>query len=214
MPRNQRLSSLLIPVIAVAALASPAWSAGKAAAVTSQRMENADKDPGQWMSHGRTWGEQRFSPLKQINDKNVQRLGLAWFADIGTYRGVVATPLVIDGVLYNISAWDVTTAYNATNGKVLWTYDPKITPQAGAVACCGPVSRGLAAWNGKLYIGALDGRLIAINARDGSKVWETQTARPWPAHLHYRRAARYQGWSRRHRQWRRRSGCARLHECV
>ncbi|MEO8307668.1 MAG: PQQ-dependent dehydrogenase, methanol/ethanol family [Pseudomonadota bacterium] len=169
--------SLLISLIALAATPT-AWSAGKFAAVNGQRMENADKDPGQWMSYGRTWGEQRFSPLKQITDKNVKRLGLAWYADIGTYRGVVATPLVIDGVLYNISAWDITTAYNAANGKVLWTYDPKITPQAGAVACCGPVSRGLAAWNGKLYIGALDGRLIAISAKDGSKVWETQTADP------------------------------------
>jgi len=163
--------------IILAGTALPAAAAGKAA-VTARRMENADKEAGQWMSHGRTWGEQRFSPLTQINDKNIGRLGLAWYADIGTYRGVVATPLVIDGVLYNISAWDVTTAYDATNGKVLWTYDPEITPQAGAVACCGPVSRGLAAWNGKLYIGALDGRVIAIDAKNGKKVWETQTADP------------------------------------
>jgi quinohemoprotein ethanol dehydrogenase len=170
----------LVPVAAAIMLtahALPALAADKAA-VNAKRMENADKDPGQWMSHGRTWGEQRFSPLKQITDKNVGRLGLAWYADIGTYRGVVATPLVIDGVLYNISAWDVTTAYDATNGKVLWVYDPQITPQAGAVACCGPVSRGMAAWNGKLYIGALDGRLIAIDAKNGKKLWETQTADP------------------------------------
>jgi len=163
--------------IILASTALPTLAAGKAA-VTAKRMENADKKAGQWMSHGRTWGEQHFSPLTQINDKNIGRLGLAWYADIGTYRGVVATPLVIDGVLYNISAWDVTTAYDATNGKVLWTYDPEITPQAGAVACCGPVSRGLAAWNGKLYIGALDGRVIAIDAKNGKKVWETQTADP------------------------------------
>src|SRR6187551_1568587 len=99
-----------------------ALSAGKAADVTAKRMESADKDTENWMSHGRTWGEQRFSPLKQINDKNVSRLGLAWFADLGTYKGVTATPLVIDGVLYNISAMDITTAYDATNGTVLWTY--------------------------------------------------------------------------------------------
>src|SRR5215207_4340732 len=77
-----------------------ALSAGKAADVTARRMENADKDSENWMSHGRTWGEQRFSPLKQINDSNVSRLGLAWYADLSTYKGVVATPLVIDGVLY------------------------------------------------------------------------------------------------------------------
>src|ERR1700735_380995 len=93
------------------------------AAIDQQRLTNADKDPGQWMSHGRDWTEQRFSPLKQINAANVDRLGLAWFAELNTYRGVDATPLEIDGVLYNISAWDITTAYDATNGTVLWTSD-------------------------------------------------------------------------------------------
>lgn len=149
-----------------------------AAAVTQQRLEQADRDPGQWMSHGRTWDEQRFSPLTQINDQTVQRLGLAWFADLNTYRGVEATPLVIDGVLYNISAWDIVTAYDAATGKVLWTYDPKISPEAGRVACCGPDSRGVAAWNGKIYVGALDGRLIALEARTGKEVWSTQTFDP------------------------------------
>jgi quinohemoprotein ethanol dehydrogenase len=168
---------LLLAVIASSTATLPAWSADRkpAAAVTQQRMEQADKEPGQWMSHGRTWGEQRFSPLKQINDRNVKKLGLAWFADLNTWRGVTATPLVIDGVMYNISAWDITTAYDATNGKVLWTYDPKITPQAGAVACCGPVSRGLAAWNGKIFIGALNAHLIALDAKTGRKLWETDT---------------------------------------
>jgi quinohemoprotein ethanol dehydrogenase len=182
MRNAQRLSVLSLVLAVACGGAATAWSAGKAADVTTRRMENATRDTsgdaGQWMSYGRTWDEQRFSPLKQITDKNVQRLGLAWFADLGTYRGVVATPLVIDGVLYNISAWDITTAYDATNGKVLWTYDPEITPQQGAVACCGPVSRGLAAWKGKVFIGALDGRLIALNAKNGKKVWETQTADP------------------------------------
>jgi quinohemoprotein ethanol dehydrogenase len=152
-----------------------ALSAGKAADVTAKRMENADKDNENWMSHGRTWGEQRFSPLKQVNDSNVGRLGLAWYADLGTYKGVVATPLMIDGVLYNISALDITTAYDATNGQVLWTYDPRIRPEQAAVACCGQVSRGLAAWKGKLFIGALDGTLIALDAKTGKVIWRTQT---------------------------------------
>ena len=179
MTHSKRFASLVLSLLATAVLVAPAWAADRApaaAAVSQQRMTNANQDdPGQWMSHGRTWDEQRFSQLTSINDKNVKRLGLAWFADLNTYRGVVATPLVIDGVLYNISAWDITTAYDATNGKVLWSYDPKVTPEAGRVACCGVVSRGLAAWNGKLYIGALDGRLIALNAASGKEVWSTQT---------------------------------------
>ena len=146
-----------------------------AAGVDQKRLENADADPGQWMSVGRTWSEQRFSPLKRINDSNVQRLGIAWFADLNTYRGVEATPLVVDGVLYNISAWDITTAYDATTGKVLWTYDPKIPLEWARLACCGPVSRGLAAWHGKIIVAALDGRLIALDAKSGKPVWTTQT---------------------------------------
>jgi quinohemoprotein ethanol dehydrogenase len=175
MHRMIRVAIYAFAVAAGFSVFTGAQSAGKAAHVTAKRMENADKDTENWMSYGRTWGEQRFSPLKQITEKNVQRLGLAWYADLGTYKGVVATPLVIDGVLYNISAMDITTAYNATNGTVLWTYDPRITPAQAAVACCGPVSRGLAAWKGKIFIGALDGSLIALDAKTGKVVWRTQT---------------------------------------
>lgn len=178
MRHSRRLSVLCLAVAASCGSAFNAWSAGKVADVNAKRMENAESDAANWMSHGRTWGEQRFSPLKQINDKNVSRLGLAWYAELGTYKGVAATPLVIDGVLYNISAMDITTAYDATNGKVLWTYDPRITPEQAAVACCGPYSRGLAAWEGKLIIGALDGSLIALDAKTGKQLWRTQTADP------------------------------------
>ncbi len=143
--------------------------------VDQARLEHADQDPGQWMSYGRTWSEQRFSPLAEINDRNVSRLRLAWFADLNTFRGVEATPLEIDGVLYNVSAWDVTTAYEAATGRVLWTYDPKVPLEWARLACCGPVSRGLAAWRGKIFIAALDGRLIALDARTGRPVWITQT---------------------------------------
>ena len=110
-----------------------------AAAVDSQRMRAADREPGQWMSYSRTWDEQRFSPLKQINDGNAGNLGLAWYADLNTYRGVQATPLFIDGVLYNVSVWNVVTAYDAHNGKVLWTYDPKVAPRVGAPRLLRPV---------------------------------------------------------------------------
>src|SRR6187549_2592530 len=113
MHRMIRIAVYIFAIAAGCSVLTVAQSAGKAADVTAKRMENADKDTENWMSHGRTWGEQRFSPLKQINDKNVSRLGLAWFADLNTYRGVDATPLVIDGVLYNVSAWSIATAYDA-----------------------------------------------------------------------------------------------------
>jgi quinohemoprotein ethanol dehydrogenase len=166
-----------IRVVAIVLLMLPAMTlaAGSAANVDSKRLANADAEPGQWMSYSRTWDEQRFSPLKQINSDNAGTLGLAWYADLNTYRGVQATPLFIDGVLYNVSVWNVVTAYDGHNGKVLWTFDPKVAPEWARLACCGPSARGIAAWKGKIYIGALDGRLIAVDARTGKQVWSVQT---------------------------------------
>ncbi len=132
-------------------------------------------DPDQWLMDGRTYSSQRYSPLDQINQGDLGQLGLAWYADLDTYRGVEATPLFIDGVLYNISAWNIITAYDARSGKVLWTYDPQVPREWGRYACCEPVARGLAAWKGKIIIATLDGRLIGLDARDGKPVWTTQT---------------------------------------
>ena len=136
------------------------------------------KDPGDWLTAAGDWAEQRFSPLKQINDKTVGRLGLLWYADLDTYRGVEGTPLVIDGVIYNISAWDVTTAYDGVTGRKLWTFDPKVPVSWARLTCCGPVSRGLAAWHGRLIMGTIDGRLISIDAKSGQPVWSVNTLEP------------------------------------
>ena len=160
--------------IALAGLIVPV-SAQDPAQVDHQRMLAADAEPGQWMSVGRTYDEQRFSPLDQINVSNVGRLGLAWYADINTERGMEASPLAIDGVLYNVQPWNVVTAYDGKTGRVLWTYDPEVPLKYGRMACCDIVSRGLAAWEGKIYVGTLDGRLIALDARTGRPVWSTLT---------------------------------------
>ncbi|MET0282314.1 MAG: PQQ-dependent dehydrogenase, methanol/ethanol family [Steroidobacteraceae bacterium] len=168
-----KFAALLAAAAGLVVLASCATRGG----VTGQRLNAADSpaDAGQWMSYGRTWDEQRFSPLKLINDQNVNRLGLAWYDDLDTYRGVQATPLFVDGVLYNVSVWNVVTAYDARNGKVLWRFDPKVERQWARLACCGPTSRGIAMWEGKIYVGALDGRLIAVDARNGRQLWSVQT---------------------------------------
>ena len=169
-------------VLACLALPAAAWSRPPAD-VDGARIKAADSEPGEWMSVGRTYDEQRFSPLKQINTGNVRGLGLAWSADLDTYRGVEASPIEVDGVLYNISAWNITTAYDARTGKVLWTYDPKVPPEFGRKACCDIVSRGLSVWKGKVVIATLDGRLIALDARNGQPVWTVNTFEgepPWP----------------------------------
>jgi quinohemoprotein ethanol dehydrogenase len=150
----------------------------KRAAVDGERLVSADKEPGNWMSYGRTYGEEHFSPLKQINDQNVSQLGLAWYFDLDAPRGQEATPLVIDGVMYFTSAWSKVHALDAATGKEIWSFDPKVDPAWAVNACCDVVNRGVAAWNEKVFVGTLDGRLIALEAASGNKIWEVQTTDP------------------------------------
>ena len=146
------------------------------AAVDTQRLIRADREPGNWMGVGRTYSEQRYSPLKQIDEHNVGKLGLAWYYDFNTQRGIEGTPVVVDGVMYVTSAWTITSALDAKTGKELWKYDPKVPPEWSRFACCDVVSRGLAVYEGKVIIATLDGRLIALDAKTGAPLWETATA--------------------------------------
>jgi quinohemoprotein ethanol dehydrogenase len=143
--------------------------------VDGARITNADAEPGNWLTYGRTYGEQRFSPLARINDKNAQKLGLAWFADLDTNRAQEATPLIVDGVMYVSTAWSLVKAYDARTGRLLWAYDPQVHRELGVNACCDVGNRGVAAWNHKIFVGAYDGRLVALDAATGTPVWSTQT---------------------------------------
>ncbi len=145
------------------------------AAVDGKRIVAADDEPGQWMSTGRTYDEQRHSPLQQINADNVKDLGLDWYFDYPTKRGMEATPIVVDGTLYTSGSWSIVYAFDAKSGKLLWYYDPQVPKSWMVNLCCDAVNRGVAVWNGKVYVGTLDGRLIALNAKDGAPVWEVQT---------------------------------------
>jgi PQQ-dependent dehydrogenase (methanol/ethanol family) len=148
------------------------------AAVDGARILDADAEPGQWLSYGRDYEEQHWSPLDQINRDTVADLGLAWYADIPLNQGQEATPLVIDGVIYLASAWSNVFAYDARTGALIWRYDPEVPGQQGIDVCCGVVNRGVAAWNGKIYVGTLDGRLVALDAATGQEVWSVQTTPP------------------------------------
>ena len=145
------------------------------AAVDTARLMNAENDPANWITHGGTYNEQRFSRLDQVNAGNVGQLSLAWSYDLDTNRGQEATPLVIDGVMYTTTAWSKVVALDAATGKELWTFDPKVPGERGRSACCDVVNRGLAAYQGRLYLGTLDGRLIAIDAATGKPVWSVVT---------------------------------------
>jgi quinohemoprotein ethanol dehydrogenase len=148
---------------------------GTAANVNAERIRKADREAGNWMTHGRTYDEQRFSPLKQINAANVHQLGLAWSVDLQADFGLEATPLVIDGAMYVTTSWSRVHALDAATGRELWKYDPQVPRETLARACCGPVNRGVAAWEGRIFVGTLDGRLVALDAATGKPVWEVWT---------------------------------------
>jgi quinohemoprotein ethanol dehydrogenase len=154
-------------------LAAAREAPGRPAAVDSARMAKQGVNGADWLHDGRPTAPSAIR-LTQINADNVDRLGIAWYDELDTYRGVEATPLYADGVL--------TTSCRGTSPLPmtpvpagLWTYDPKVPREYGRYACCEPVARGLALWKRKVIIATLDGRLIGLDARSGTPVWETQT---------------------------------------
>jgi quinohemoprotein ethanol dehydrogenase len=148
--------------------------ARKYAAVDGERILASVRDGRDWMSTGRTYSEQRFSPLASITADNVGQLGLAWFADFDTRRGQESTPIEVDGVIYVTTAWSKLYANDAKTGKPLWAYDPEVPREWAVNACCDVVNRGVAVWNGKVYLGTLDARLVALDAGTGQVVWTAQ----------------------------------------
>ncbi|WP_246219006.1 PQQ-dependent dehydrogenase, methanol/ethanol family [Pseudomonas izuensis] len=161
-----KIASLALALLAPMVGATPV---DQAAIVASEN------DGSQWLSHGRTYAEQRFSPLQQITEQNADQLGLAWHLDLDNHRGLEATPLFSDGVLYASLSWSRAIAIDVKTGKQLWAFDPQIDRGKARDACCDAVNRGVALWNGKVYIGTLDGRLIALDAKTGQQVWSQQT---------------------------------------
>jgi glucose dehydrogenase len=136
--------------------------------------------PGaEWSLHGGGTSEQRYSPLKQINADNAAKLGLAWYADFTEKGQWQSTPVMVDGRLYVTTPWSKVYAYNASTGALLWKYDPKVPREIAATRlCCNNSNRGVSFYNGKVYFGTLDGRLVAIDAKKGKLVWETHVTNP------------------------------------
>jgi quinohemoprotein ethanol dehydrogenase len=136
----------------------------------------------EWTAHGRTGDEQRYTPLDQVNAGNISQLGLAWYADITDKGGYQSTPLVVDGKLYLTGPWSKVFAFDAVTGKQLWKFDPQVPRELAASSiCCNISNRGAAYWNGKIIIGTIDGRLVALDAKSGNKAWDVQvTDRNFP----------------------------------
>ncbi|HUK01058.1 MAG TPA: PQQ-dependent dehydrogenase, methanol/ethanol family [Steroidobacteraceae bacterium] len=169
----------LATTIALTACQEPAGRADSVVDARRLRAADAPENAGQWMSYGRDYSEQRYSPLKQINADNASRLGLAWSADLSERGGSYeTTPIAVDGLIYVTSPWSKVYAFDARSGKQLWKYDPQVPGDYAVKLCCGIVNRGVAVWKGKVIWGTLDGRLIAADAKTGKKVWEVQATDP------------------------------------
>lgn len=168
---------------AAAPKAAKAPQVPQARPLTEARLQAADRDAANWLLHGRDAGEQRYSPLDQINTNTIDRLGLAWQYTMRVPRGVEATPLVVDGVMLVTSAWSIVYALDARNGRELWVYDPKVPLSTVTKACCDAVNRGVAVLGSKVFVGTLDGRLVALDIKTGKPLWSQQTTDPTKAHV-------------------------------
>src|SRR5438105_2740775 len=175
---NKRMIGWVVLCLAAAmaiALHSSAGSPTKPADVTAARVMTEAADGNNWLLNGRTFDEQHFSPLKQITDKNVESLGLAWSLDIDSAMGVVAEPIVVDGVIYVSAPQSKIYAVDAASGKLTWKFDPKVRlDQAINGSYSARTNAGVAVWNGKLYVGTGDCRLIAVDAEAGTQARQAQ----------------------------------------
>ena len=175
--RHSAVKGLSVAALALSALAFTAntQAAPPVTIVDQARVEQIESEPGNWLLHGRTNDEQRHSPLTQINTDTIDELGLAWNFETGTTRGMEATPIVVDGRMYVSGPWGVVFALDAITGQKLWFFDPDVDKSHGYYACCDVVNRGVAVWGDRVFVGTIDGRLIAIEAFTGKKIWDVLT---------------------------------------
>ena len=162
------------------AAAAAVPSIEEATQITKARIVAADSEPQNWLSHGRTYSEQRYSPLTQVNADNVDELGLAWSYEMYTTRGLEASPIVVDGYMFVTGNWGVTHAIDARTGEELWMFDPEVPGEWGRYGCCDVVNRGVAVWEGKVYVASFDGRLHALDAKTGTPIWQVDTVNNTP----------------------------------
>ena len=140
-----------------------------------------NSSPNEWLLHGRTYAEERHSPLDQINTSNVDQIGLSWSFETGTNRGHETTPIVKDGVMFITAPWSVVHALDAKTGDLLWTHDPQVERAWANNACCDVVNRGVALYENSIFFGTIDGRLISLDKDTGNENWSILTIdKSWP----------------------------------
>jgi quinohemoprotein ethanol dehydrogenase len=156
-------------------VSAPDVASHAAGDVDESRLAHADHEPEQWFTNGRDTAGSYYSPLTGINRETAASLGFAWEYQLGTRRGLEATPVVVDGAMYASGNWGRVYSLDAATGRERWTYDPQVDGRWGRYACCDAVNRGLAVWKGRVYVGSLDGYLHAIDAQTGKRLWKVDT---------------------------------------
>jgi len=175
-PRSNTTFAAVFALAILAACSAPESPPRADALVDDSRLRASDADVGNWLMYGRTYDEHRYSPLTQIDADTVGSLGLVWHLELDTTRGLEATPLVNDGVIYTTSSWSIVYAIDAASGAIRWSYDPQVDrPRVARFICCDVVNRGVALYDDKVYVGTLDGRLVALDAATGTPVWDVST---------------------------------------
>ena len=142
------------------------------------QLRNAGRDDDNWLLYGRTYDNQRFSPLNAINSVNVRQLAPTAIIQTGVLGPLEVSPIMVNGILYVVTASDHVRAYDAVNGHILWSYDPHL---AFSEVCCGPEARGVAVAYGKVYVARLDGVVVALDARTGKEIWTSDCVASLPA---------------------------------
>ena len=145
------------------------------AEVSQARLDSAAEQPEQWLTYGGSYDETRHSSLTKVNKDTLPELGIGWVYDMKKPRGVEATPIVVDGVMYVTGSWSVVYALDARTGEEIWVYDPEVSGEDAAKGCCDVVNRGLAVYEGKVFVGVFDGRLEALDAKTGAVIWSNVT---------------------------------------
>ncbi len=169
------LAGLVLTTAATAETIKPDAIAKATSAVDQQAIIENAEDSRNWLNYGLNFAENRHSTLDQITAENAERLGLAWSTSIGSKRGFESTPLVVDGVMYLTGPWSIVHALDAKTGAELWTYDPEVPRDYAYKGCCDVVNRGVALHKGKVFVGAFDGHLHALDATTGKRVWKVDT---------------------------------------
>lgn len=165
-------------LMAVGLLWSICATAGDAPVLVDKSLLTDDPSGVHWAGYGRSYNEQRYSPLDEISEATVGRLGLLWALELPEVHTVTTVPIAANGIIYFAAGYSVVHAVDARTGKLLWRYDPDVHKVAEGRQRRAWGSRGLALWKERLYVGTVDGRLIAVDAANGEQIWSVQTTEP------------------------------------